>query len=270
MRSYILATRLNGTVASLFGVHLSFSIFPFSHNHNIHPTNYILCVPNPSFDHHSHFSQWKTTFSSPSTKNYKEILPGIIQQQPFVFPTRKAKTTTMPSTMLQTSRRRERINIMYHRRNHMSLDAPVLTTIPEEQSFGDSVLNASCCHHDFEDAVVNLVTLERRCRNLPLFERNVELDRMALQQARRMAKSMFVHHSVGNVRALQNKLNSEFVGENIQRGDSVHGMHCDTMYTKSINRDNILSDYFDQIGSGVAWGADGKMYSCQLFRSKSS
>lgn len=117
---------------------------------------------------------------------------------------------------------------------------------------------------DFESLV--LVNKERRKRNLPLFVRSDFLTSLAQTQVMAMAQSGSVVHSVGTIQELMLLLSSESVAENIQRGDSLAMMHMETMKEHTINRANLLSKHFNEFGSAVAMGPDGKLYSCQLFR----
>lgn len=117
---------------------------------------------------------------------------------------------------------------------------------------------------DFESLV--LVNKERRKRNLSLFKSSDFLNTLAQAQVVRMAESGSVFHSVGCIQELMLMLSSESVAENIQRGDSLATMHMETMKESTINRANLLSKHFNEFGSAVAMGKDGKLYSCQLFR----
>ena len=114
-----------------------------------------------------------------------------------------------------------------------------------------------------------LVAQERAERHLPPFQRIKELDVVAQDHAQRMALERSVFHSVSNVQDLQRKLGAPDVGENITRGDSVYHMYQETMsavHGSNVNRDNILSDHFHEFGSAMAFGNDGKIYCCQVFR----
>jgi len=153
----------------------------------------------------------------------------------------------------------------------------VLTTIPEDECCfrengddADSCNNISNFSSEFRD-MAHLVAAERRDRHLPALHRSAALDRLALQHAQTMATKRAVHHSVARVEELQRRLASENVGENVQRGDSVWSMHRETMEANaqtSINRANIVSEHFDEFGSAMAFGRDGKIYSCQVFRKR--
>jgi uncharacterized protein YkwD len=68
--------------------------------------------------------------------------------------------------------------------------------------------------------------------------------------------------------ALRQKLNSAHVGENVQRGSTIHEMHIKTIQNQvSKNRKNMQDHRFNEFGIGTARGSDGKLYLCQLFRS---
>jgi hypothetical protein len=87
-----------------------------------------------------------------------------------------------------------------------------------------------------------------------------------------LANAQDVFHSVPTIDELKKLLLATAVdievAENVQRGDTIHGMHKNTMdHANVINRSNVLSPYFAECGCGVAVGTDGKLYSCQLFRS---
>lgn len=112
-----------------------------------------------------------------------------------------------------------------------------------------------------------LVNQERELRGLRQFHSSHWLDQLAAKQAAAMARTGSVFHSVRTIDELMLLLSSAEVAENIQRGDTVEGMHRETMnHTNAINRSNLLSTFFTEFGYGVARGSDGKLYSCQLFR----
>jgi hypothetical protein len=100
------------------------------------------------------------------------------------------------------------------------------------------------------------------------FQLSPMLMQAASQQATAMARIQTVFHSVPTIQELQLLLASDQVAENVQRGDSIPEMHAETMHhANAINRSNILSPYFVEFGCAVSVGDDGKLYSCQLFRS---
>jgi len=146
---------------------------------------------------------------------------------------------------------------------------PVLMTIPEEDACRTDWSSTEFMRYNEFLDIVFLVAKERSDRGLHPFERVSELDEMARQHARKMAMSRSVFHSVKDVQALQIKLDAPDVGENITRGDAVYKMHEETMLSpQSVNRANILSGHFDEFGSATAFGKDGKIYCCQVFRKK--
>ena len=157
---------------------------------------------------------------------------------------------------------------------------PVLMTIPEHEDtscradydcFDAALQQQQHNRQEFLD-MAQLVTHERAERRLPPFRRAMELDLAAKEHAQRMARQHSVFHSVSNVQDLQQKLGAPDVGENITRGDSVYRMHQETMSTvnnhNNVNRANILSEHFDEFGSAMAFGNDGRIYCCQVFRKK--
>lgn len=146
--------------------------------------------------------------------------------------------------------------------------APSLSTIPEDESCRDWTLQQIEFekHRDISD----LVQAERARLHLRPFSRRIELDCVARLHAMKMASKGQVVHSVPNVQELKRKLAANTVGENVQRGDSMFSMHYETMVGEdSINRSNILSRHFNEFGSAVVHGSDGKLYSCMLFRKDS-
>ena len=121
------------------------------------------------------------------------------------------------------------------------------------------------------DDTLQLVNHERVIRRIPLLERSTELDKLALQHAKRMAKQQRAFHSVSNLEQLQAKLGGRLeVGENVQMGESTStfDLHEKIMSsTDSVQRINILSNVFDEFGMGVARDRNGRIYMAQLFRS---
>ena len=167
---------------------------------------------------------------------------------------------------------------------------PLLMTIPEDEdasscraddydcfAFESAALQLQHHHHhnhpskEFLD-MAYLIAHERAEHRLPAFQRATELDAVAQEHAQNMARQRAVVHSVSNVQDLQHKLGAPDVGENITRGDSVYRMHQETMSclnnNNNVNRANILSEHFDEFGSAMAFGSDGRIYCCQVFRKK--
>ena len=111
----------------------------------------------------------------------------------------------------------------------------------------------------------DLVNHERAKRKRRPFIRSPFLDALARKHAEAMADRCTVEHSVTSIEQLQEKLGSNCVAENVQRGDSVLQMHDETMlHADNVSFKNILGD-FEQFGMGVAAGRDGSLYMCQLF-----
>jgi len=108
----------------------------------------------------------------------------------------------------------------------------------------------------------SLINQERLKNNLPAMKRSSYLEQLAKAHARSMASRCNVVHSANNAKELGKRLKSDVVGENVQSGKSIRGMHA---AQSEVLRQNILGD-FNQYGMGTARGADGKLYLCQLFR----
>mmetsp|Transcript_40249 Transcript_40249/g.83832 ORF Transcript_40249/g.83832 Transcript_40249/m.83832 type:complete len:243 (-) Transcript_40249:134-862(-) len=144
-----------------------------------------------------------------------------------------------------------------------------LGTIPEENTVAfvrDPLMEAP----DLDEETVRLMNEARFYQTLPPLQRAADLDLLARLHALKMALEQSVHHSVTSVQQLQNALQSKNVGENIHRGKNVLDMHteimkCDNPHN-SINRANLFSSKFNQMGSGTVLGEDGLLYSVQLFR----
>jgi hypothetical protein len=84
-----------------------------------------------------------------------------------------------------------------------------------------------------------------------------------------------LQHSVPTLQDLQHILNSEDVGENIQRGASVQEMHCMSLKEGTLNCRNILRGSYLEFGMGTAMGRrhdddddNNKLYMVQLFRGR--
>jgi uncharacterized protein YkwD len=123
----------------------------------------------------------------------------------------------------------------------------------------------------FGTSMLEFVNKERVVRDLKPLQSSPLLNQLATEHAVSMANARNVFHSVPTIDDLKTLLLAtaphQEVAENIQRGDTIHGMYNDTMdHTNAINRSNVLSTYFTECGCGVAVGTDGKLYSCQLFR----
>ena len=166
--------------------------------------------------------------------------------------------------------------------------APALKSIPEDQSVlfvsqsgkgehsnnnEDASAAASLdffpglLERDFEDVDVSLVNRSRVVRRVDPLRRCHQLDVHAQSHAECMAARQAVHHSVDSVEALKCKLNSDQVGENVLRGKSVYQIHRDTLEKPESNLySNMMSDKYDEMGSGKAEGMDGFLYWVLLFR----
>jgi uncharacterized protein YkwD len=142
------------------------------------------------------------------------------------------------------------------------------TTVRETRQVDTDGLKSPTLHllHD----AVELVNKERAQHGLRPFRWSRSLSKLAAQQAQFMAECGTIFHSASTISELIIMLSSSQVAENVQRGDSIRGMHNDTMHVDNvINRMNVLSDQFTEFGIGIVEGIDGMLYSCQLFRNAS-
>ena len=163
-----------------------------------------------------------------------------------------------------------------------------LATIPEDRSCEYFSASAAALHYSahhkrrrsfaaikkrnrqvlrqMETNSYGLIDDERAIRGLGSLKRSSSLEHLALQHVTRMAKRTKVCHSVDSLPALQKKLQSTLVGENVQSGNSVVEMHHFAMAGQDTSRSNILGAEFTQVGVAVCKGRDSQMYMCQLFR----
>jgi uncharacterized protein YkwD len=138
-----------------------------------------------------------------------------------------------------------------------------LFVIPEDKSCGSlqiSELSTSTV------SLHGLINQERQARDIPPLIRSTDLDKLAQLHANSMASDQKVTHTVSNVDELKHLLQSDRVGENVQRGASINAMHEMAMTKHKVNRSNILTSSYDEYGVAVAVGDDGNLYLCQLFR----
>ena len=106
----------------------------------------------------------------------------------------------------------------------------------------------------------------RQAHDLPWLNRSRELDRLARDHAKQLANRRSLYHSCASVSALQHRLQSRHVGENVQRGPSIHDMYT-CMLQCQPQMQNILYSRVTHFGIGTAKGQDG-IYMVQLFRAE--
>ncbi|KAL7573177.1 hypothetical protein ACA910_018838 [Epithemia clementina (nom. ined.)] len=169
-----------------------------------------------------------------------------------------AASSTSPSLQIPIQQRQQP-----NKRQHQIL----LATIP-------GCLGFSSAH--------TLINKERAMRGRPALKRNTHLDYMCQLHAETMAEQQKLLHLTDSQEESRHFLNSNRVGEIIQRGPSVEVMHEQTMEmmrTLKTTKDktttrtriptatkNILGRHFREFGVGTARGEDGKLYMVQLFR----
>lgn len=224
------------------------------------------------------------------SKRIETIMPNKVAETSDIKqlnPNNATNTATMINAVQRNRRQRRRTGSQILHKRY-----PSLQSIPEDdlKEFGDdlsipssptSVRTLPPLHqhqpkssprdpHQPKSLVLDalhVVNEERSFRGLEPFRCSHWLNQLASQQASAMAITGNVFHSVTTIDELVLLLSSTEVAENIQRGDSVEGMHRETMNNvNAINRSNLLSTYFSEFGCGFAIGRDGKLYSCQLFR----
>lgn len=99
-----------------------------------------------------------------------------------------------------------------------------------------------------------LVNRERMKRGLRPLTRNIAMDELARENAKRMAQT-------GGVTPIP----ATYVG-NVLRGESIRAIHRAIMQNKEgRERANLLNPYFQDFGVGTSKSEDGMLYICQLF-----
>jgi uncharacterized protein YkwD len=113
-----------------------------------------------------------------------------------------------------------------------------------------------------------LVNEERVKRVIAPLHRLRELDELAREHAKVMARAQRLFHS--NPTDLQAKFQRPFrqMGENVAAGRSIRDIHKYMMKNTACNTDkyNILHRRYTHMGMATAKGADGQLYLCQIFR----
>ena len=187
-----------------------------------------------------------------------DILPQIHEPAPRI---NQQLTTNMPPSV-STMRRKYRLS-----RQQRQPFGELLTPIPEDKSCREWFVAAVNLSSDEQaERCYALIEQERLKRNLSPLQRSDRLHKLAKDHANAMAKKTKVFHSVANLAQLQLKLDSNMVGENVQRGDDEVEMHRTCMSELEVNRSNILGHDFVEFAVAVAPGDDGKLYMVQYFR----
>jgi uncharacterized protein YkwD len=124
--------------------------------------------------------------------------------------------------------------------------------------FQTNAPSMSACNQSF-------INRARSSHGLCELDRSPELDYLARHHAERMVLRESIFHSCRTVGELQIHLDSRFVGENVQRGESIRNIHENMMASRS-QRQNVLCPQFQEFGIGTSKAADGTIYMVQLFR----
>ena len=111
-----------------------------------------------------------------------------------------------------------------------------------------------------------LVNQERSKRVIAPLIRMRGLDDIARLHAEQMAAAEDLHHlDLDALRLALKDINYRRLGANVQRGESIRGIHAEMINVVS-NKNNILDRRFTHMGMGTAIGKDGKLYLCQVYR----
>jgi hypothetical protein len=95
------------------------------------------------------------------------------------------------------------------------------------------------------------------------------LDKIAQAHAINLARELVVVHSVTSAAELHIKLHAQInVAENVQSGQSMEEMHEAIMTQVGSSSYNNILGQFEEVGIGKARGKDGRLYMCQVFRTK--
>jgi uncharacterized protein YkwD len=120
-----------------------------------------------------------------------------------------------------------------------------------------------------EPRSLDLLNKERALHNLPPLVRTSFLDKIALEHAVTLARERVIVHSVASAAELHVKLHAQTsVAENVQSGQSMQEMHEITMMQVGSSSYNNILGLFEEVGIGKARGKDGRLYMCQVFRTK--
>lgn len=117
-----------------------------------------------------------------------------------------------------------------------------------------------------EDDFVSKINAERGARGLRTLSVESDLTAVARRHSQRMAKDGAIYHNPN--------LGSEVrgwrtVGENVGRGRTVQKIH-DAFMASDYHARNIVDPAMNQLGVGVAYGDDGRIYVTQIFAERGS
>ena len=112
-----------------------------------------------------------------------------------------------------------------------------------------------------EGSFISKINAERSSRGLRTLTVEDDLTAVARRHSQRMASDDRIYHN--------DNLGSDVrgwwtIGENVGRGRTVTKIH-DAFMASSYHAQNILSGKMNQLGVGVAYGEDGKIYVTQIF-----
>lgn len=107
-----------------------------------------------------------------------------------------------------------------------------------------------------------LVNAERSERGLSKLVRTTKLDALAERHARVMRDRGQLFHTQDLAGIIPGSW--RFAGENVGYGGAVRRVHVAFMGSPA-HRENILRPRWDQVGIGIVWGSDGRLWETQIF-----
>ncbi len=138
--------------------------------------------------------------------------------------------------------------------------APDSRPVPGEAAYDDKLAPA--------DALFMLMNAARAKANLPLLERDRDLDRVALAHSKAMLDSGRISHDTGAGdparRVALAGLTPRATGENVALAASVPRLHR-VLWSSPSHRENLLLRRWDRAGVGIVRRDDGTLFATQLF-----
>jgi uncharacterized protein YkwD len=110
-----------------------------------------------------------------------------------------------------------------------------------------------------------MVNRERTKRTIALLVRMPELDEIAREHAKAMAKENKKFHSDPSSLKMKLSQPARRLGENVAKGDTIRDIHREMM-TISSDSNNIIDSRYSHFGMATAKASDGELYVCQIFR----
>lgn len=123
------------------------------------------------------------------------------------------------------------------------------------------------------EQLLPMLNQARASEKLPPLRREPHLDALASEHAEAMSAKGRLAHDVGDgdayIRVSADFPDASLIGENIAHASSVRGAHR-ALWLSPAHRQNLLRREYGVVGIGVARGADGDVWVCQLFAAQST